>query len=146
MKKQRVKIKRKKGVSEKSVTTFGDEKIFEAFTRYLFRQFVMAVIKKKPQREDNKKSKDAIEENVVVQSNNKDVKAAFKKAEEKIGRALNESVDSDDDEDEADNLKSSYPNLKYRKPKYKNIESILKYVETPDDKGGVKLVIMNFND
>ena len=38
------------------------------------------------------------------------------------------------------------PNLKYRKPKYENVESILKYVEQQDDKGGVKLVIMNFND
>lgn len=40
-----------------------------------------------------------------------------------------------------------FPNLKYRKPKYKNVESVLKYVESEkDDKGGVKLVIMNFND
>lgn len=40
-----------------------------------------------------------------------------------------------------------YPNLKYRKPKYEHVESILKYVETPEEKGqGVKLVIMNFND
>ena len=42
---------------------------------------------------------------------------------------------------------AQYPNLKYRKPKYENVESILKYVETPEEKGqGVKLVIMNFND
>ena len=40
-----------------------------------------------------------------------------------------------------------FPNLKYRKPKYKNVESVLKYVESEkDDTGGVKLVIMNFND
>lgn len=40
-----------------------------------------------------------------------------------------------------------YPNLKYRKPKYENVGDILKYVESEDDgKGGVKLVIMNFND
>ena len=40
-----------------------------------------------------------------------------------------------------------FPNLKYRKPKYKNVESILNYVESnEDDKAGVKLVIMNFND
>ena len=30
--------------------------------------------------------------------------------------------------------------------KYQNIESLLKYIETPDGEGGVKLVIMNFND
>lgn len=40
-----------------------------------------------------------------------------------------------------------YPNLKYRKPKYKNIESILSYVESEGDRGEtIKLVIMNFND
>ena len=30
--------------------------------------------------------------------------------------------------------------------KYQNVESLLKYIETPDGEGGVKLVIMNFND
>ena len=30
--------------------------------------------------------------------------------------------------------------------KYRNVESLLKYIETPDGEGGVKLVIMNFND
>ena len=39
-----------------------------------------------------------------------------------------------------------FPNLKDGKPKYQNVESILRYVEKDDDKGGVKLVIMNFND
>ncbi len=41
---------------------------------------------------------------------------------------------------------STFPNLKYAKPKYKNMESVLKYVEGEEEKGGVKLVIMNFND
>ena len=54
--------------------------------------------------------------------------------------------DDDDDEDEGKGTKAKYPNLKYRKPKYKNVEALLKYVESADDKGGVKLVIMNFND
>ena len=40
----------------------------------------------------------------------------------------------------------SFPNLKYAKPKYKNVESVLKYIEDSDDTGGIKLVIMNFND
>ena len=30
--------------------------------------------------------------------------------------------------------------------KYQNVESLLKYIETPDGEGGLKLVIMNFND
>ena len=41
---------------------------------------------------------------------------------------------------------SSFPNLKYAKPKYNNVESLLNYVEKGDDQGGLKLVIMNFND
>ena len=48
---------------------------------------------------------------------------------------------------EARGVRVIFPNLKYRKPKYKNVESILKYVEDEDGpSGGVKLVIMNFND
>ena len=30
--------------------------------------------------------------------------------------------------------------------KYQNIEALLKYIESPEGEGGVKLVIMNFND
>ena len=41
---------------------------------------------------------------------------------------------------------SSLPNLKYAKSKYHNVESLLNYVEKGDDQGGIKLVIMNFND
>ena len=41
---------------------------------------------------------------------------------------------------------SSLPNLKYAKSKYHNVESLLNYVEKGDDQGGLKLVIMNFND
>ena len=54
--------------------------------------------------------------------------------------------EEDDDEDEVEGSGSSYPNLKYAKPKYKNVESVLKYVESDEDRGGLKLVIMNFND
>ena len=52
----------------------------------------------------------------------------------------------EDDDDEVEGTGSSFPNLKYAKPKYKDVESILRYVESDDDKSGVKLVIMNFND
>jgi len=42
--------------------------------------------------------------------------------------------------------RTNLPNLKYAKPKYQNVESLLNYIESKDDEGGVKLVIMNFND
>ena len=57
-----------------------------------------------------------------------------------------EEEQDDDDEDEAEGAASSLPNLKYAKPKYKGIDSVLKYIERDDDDGGIKLVIMNFND
>ena len=37
-------------------------------------------------------------------------------------------------------------NLKYAGPKYKDVQSVLRYIESDEDKGGLKLVIMNFND
>jgi len=72
------------------------------------------------------------------------VEAALQKAQGKLGKAAAQS--SDDDEGEARVPGSSFPNLKYAKPKYNNVESILKYVEAEDDRRGIKLVIMNFND
>lgn len=66
------------------------------------------------------------------------------RADTKLGRLT--VGHPDEDEDEIDDAGSRFPNLKYAKPKYKNVESILKYIEREDDKGGVKLVIMNFND
>ena len=41
---------------------------------------------------------------------------------------------------------TSLPNLKYAKSKYQNVESLLNYIETKEAEGGIKLVIMNFND
>ena len=41
---------------------------------------------------------------------------------------------------------SSFPNLKYAMPKYNNVESLLNYVEKGEEQGGLKRVIMNFND
>ncbi|MCH7685144.1 MAG: hypothetical protein IH899_00425 [Planctomycetes bacterium] len=35
---------------------------------------------------------------------------------------------------------------KYMAPKYKNLDSLLRYVETDSGQGTVKVVIMNFND
>ena len=53
---------------------------------------------------------------------------------------------NDDDGHRKHRARISFPNLKYAKPKYKNVESVLKYIEDSDDTGGIKLVIMNFND
>jgi len=75
-----------------------------------------------------------------------DVEAKLEKVERKLAKVGITGQDDDEDEDEVAGTGSSFPNLKYAKPKYKNIESILKYVERDEDKGGVKLVIMNFND
>lgn len=72
------------------------------------------------------------------------VEAKLQKAEQKLQKLA--ITDQDDDEDETAGTGRSFPNLKYAKPKYENIESILKYVESDDEKGGVKLIIMNFND
>lgn len=41
---------------------------------------------------------------------------------------------------------SALPNLKYAKPKYKTVDSMLKYIEGQEETSGIKLVIMNFND
>ncbi len=41
---------------------------------------------------------------------------------------------------------TNYPNLKYAKSKYRNVESLLNYIENKDTESGIKLVIMNFND
>ncbi len=74
------------------------------------------------------------------------VEAKLEKADRKLAKLGITGQDEDEDEDEVTGTRSSFPNLKYAKPKYNNIESILKYIETDEDKGGVKLVIMNFND
>ena len=49
--------------------------------------------------------------------------------------------DQDQDEDG-----SSLANLKYAKSKYKNVESLMNYIESGKGEDGIKLVIMNFND
>ena len=62
------------------------------------------------------------------------LESRFERIEEKLGAALRRDGTA------------SYPNLKYRKPKYQNVDSLLNYIENKDDDSGVKLVIMNFND
>ncbi len=53
--------------------------------------------------------------------------------------------DEDEDKDEIKGTGARYPNLKYAKPKYRNLESVLKYADG-NPVQGLKLVIMNFND
>lgn len=99
-------------------------------------------IKKELREEDLLKDK-----KIVI--NNKNTEKGLIKAEEKLEkvmRKLGGEQAEDEDEDEIKGTGSNYPNLKYAKPKYKNMESVLKYIESKDDNGGVKLIIMNFND
>ena len=71
------------------------------------------------------------------------LEARLRKAERRLAKLA--SVDTDDDEDGPDNWEGA-SNLKYAKPKYKDMESALKYIESEDGGSGIKLVIMNFND
>ena len=65
-----------------------------------------------------------------------------------LERKLEKLIGGEEDEDdqETKESRSSFPNLKYAKPKYKDVDSVLKYIERDGEEGGVKLVIMNFND
>ena len=60
--------------------------------------------------------------------------------------AVNKLAPAEIDEADDDDDGGRFPNLKYAKPKYKDVESVLKYVESDDDGGALKVVIMNFND
>ena len=84
---------------------------------------------------------DEEEENLDWLDEEIDILGIEEKDEEK-----DEEGEAEEDEDEADAAGPSLPNLKYAKPKYKDVESILRYVESDDGPSGVKLVIMNFND
>lgn len=66
------------------------------------------------------------------------------KLEQKLDRLIDGGGDAD--EDEVSNRTTSFPNLKYAKPKYHKVESLLNYMEKGGGEGGLKLVIMNFND
>ena len=74
------------------------------------------------------------------------VEAKLQKAERHLEKLTDSQDDEDEDEDEIDGGGSDFPNLKYAKPKYKNVESVLKYIEGQDGTAGFKLIIMNFND
>ncbi len=87
----------------------------------------------------------------VYGGDNKKIQKADLKLEKMLGKVNKKTADEEQDEDEIhdeDDKKSRFPNLKYARSKYKNIESILKYNENEEegDKQGVRIVIMNFND
>ena len=74
----------------------------------------------------------------------KAMETRLQRLEHKLDRLL--GTEAEEDAEDASARGSNFPNLKYAKPKYQNVESLLNYVERDDDKGGLKLVIMNFND
>lgn len=112
------------------------------------------------------KSEKKVTTKIIVNSKNLDEKKALKKAEEKIEKLLDESTDKTDDietknlEDLDENMtikellelekkgvRVIFPNLKYAKSKYSNVSGFMKYIESDKpQEGGVKLIIMNFND
>lgn len=64
-----------------------------------------------------------------------------------LARRLSDDSDDDDDDDNDDDGTSRFPNLKYAKPKYNNVDSIVKNIGGGDGgDDGVKVTIMNFND
>ena len=73
------------------------------------------------------------------------IEAAERRLARLVPKVDEDDEDEDEDEDEIADASSRFPNLKYAKPKYNNVDSVLKLVEHEADKGGIKLVIMNFN-
>ena len=96
------------------------------------------------------KKKERVKELIAqLKDEDKEVRENAVEALAKIGdkRAVAGLIEALKGEYGAKGRGTKYPNLKYAKPKYENVESILKYIESPDDKPAiVKLVIMNFND
>ncbi len=118
-----------------------DGKFLKMFSKLIAKEMVKQLLKEAAKNPEGVKA---------IFSNSPDsIKTAkgLMKAEGKLTKIMEKGLtDSFGDEDEIKGTQVKYPNLKYMKPKYANVESILKYVESKDDQGGVKLVIMNFND
>ena len=82
-----------------------------------------------------------------------DLEVRFQRIEKKLDRLMTAltttgavRIEDDDHDEDEDTGTSKFPNLKYAKPKYNHVGTLLKYIEKEDDTAGVKLVIMNFND
>ena len=121
------------------------------------------VDKLKKNKKDNKKEPVT---KIVINSKSMTKKEALEKANKKLGKILNKTEnkiedietkqleDLDDDmtikellELEKKGIRVIFPNLKYAKPKYSNVSELIKYVESDKpQEGGVKIIIMNFND
>lgn len=115
---------------------------------------------------------EAGEPTVITISPEADVEEVLKRADKKIGKTLGrrsskKGSQEDDQEDpiekigledldevdlemieklEKKGVRVIYPNLKYMKSKYENVSDLMNYVESDGCGGGIKLVIMNFND
>ena len=76
-----------------------------------------------------------------------EIESRLMKAERQLEKmSASPEDDDDDDDDRVDGEVAALPNLKYAKPKYRNLDTMMEYIEGPEGQGGVKLVIMNFND
>ena len=112
----------------------------------------------------NKKSKEKPVSKVIVNSKNMTKKEALEKADKKLGKILDKVKEKDIkyiaknlglDKTDLEVIKKlkekgveiNFPNLKYAQPKYSNVSELIKYVESDEpQKGGIRLVIINFND
>ena len=107
---------------------------------------------------------------LIINAPDRSMDEALQKAEEKLGEALNQTHHKEnkpeqepgvdriplDDLDDADlatieklekkGVRIIYPNLKYAKAKYENVQEVMKYIESDGSGDGIKIVIMNFND
>ena len=68
-----------------------------------------------------------------------------------VAKSIRDQVQSSKAEDTHGKSESSAPannrfDVREKSPKYANIESLLRYDDTPDPRQGLKVVIMNFND
>jgi len=118
-----------------------DSKFLKLFSKLIVKEMVRQLLKEADKNPEGVKA--------VFANSPGSVKTTkgLMKAEGKLTKIMEKGfTNSLSDEEEVKGTQTQYPNLKYMKPKYDNVESILKYVESKDDQGGVKLVIMNFND
>jgi len=118
-----------------------DSKFLKLFSKLIAKEMMKQLLK------EADKNPEGVKAIFLDSPDNIKTTKGLMKAEGKLTKIMEKGLtDSFDDEDEVKGTGAKYPNLKYMKPKYANVESILKYVESKHDQGGVKLVIMNFND
>ena len=131
--------------SRLKVDSNAGDRLLLRFSKMIARQIVRQLLK------EARKNPKGVMEIFANTKNPGKISSGLQKVEGKLTKVIEKGLannDDDNDEDETKGTGAKLPNLKYAKSKYKNVESILKYVESKDDKngGGIKLVIMNFND